>query len=167
MIWLAFGAQDTSCYMPLYQGITRVPDSFKIGDHWKFDRKSARWAFDYVDYHTQVYYNMAIKHVRKAQEKWEGAAMKAYPFIDKQALELYKKDPAEARQYLTDYCINNANLVINAWWDLGNELLVRYNKLWKYNIQERKREPVKYPDWWLKELIRYNKLKPQPEEEKE
>ena len=167
LIWLAFGAQDTSCYMPLYQGITRIPDSFKIGDHWKFNRKSARWACDYVDYHTQVYYNLAIKHVRKAQEKWEGSALKSIPFVDKHALKLYKKNPDTARQYLTDYCINNAHLVINAWWDLGNELLVRFNKLWKYNIQERKREPIKYPDWWLKELIRYNKLKPQPEEKKQ
>jgi len=167
IIWLAFGAQDTSCYMPLYQGITRIPDSFKIGDHWKFDRRSARWAFDYVDYHTQVYYTLAIKHVRKAQEKWERRALKNIPFVDKQALEIYKKDPDKARQYLTDYCINNANLVINAWWVVGNELLVRYNKLWQYNIQERKREKIEYPAWWLKELIRYNNLTPQPEEKKE
>ena len=62
---------------------------------------------------------------------------------------------------------DNANLVINAWWELGNELLVRYNKLWKYNIKERKREKIEYPAWWLKELIRYNNLKPQPEEKKE
>lgn len=166
LIWLGFGSQDTSCYMPLYQGITRIPDSFKFGDHWKFDRKSARWAFDYVDYHTMVYYNLAIKHVRKAQEKWEQAALNQIPNIDKQALEIYKKDQAKAREFLTDYCIDNAKLVIGAWWDLGDELLVRYNKLWHYNIEERKREAITYPDWWLKELIRYNKLKPQPEEKK-
>jgi dipeptidase len=166
IIWLAFGAQDTSCYMPLYQGITRIPESFKFGDHWKFDRKSARWAFDYVDYHTQVYYNLAIQLVRKAQEKWEGTAMAKIPVIDKRALELYKEDPAKAREYLNEYCCNNANLVINTWWDLGDELLVRYNKLWYYNIEERKREAITYPDWWLKELVRYNNLKPQPEEEK-
>ena len=135
-------------------------------DHWKFDRKSARWAFDYVDYHTMVYYNLAIKRVRKAQEKWEQAALKQIPTIDKQALAMYKKDPAQAREFLTDYCINNANLVIRAWWDLGDELLVRYNKLWHYNIEERKREAITYPDWWLKELIRYNNLKPEPEKKK-
>ncbi len=166
IIWFAFGSQDTSCYMPLYQGITAVPESFKFGDHWKFDRKAARWAFDYVDYHTQVYYSLAIKHVRKAQEKWEQNAVNNIPAVDKHALELYQKDPAAARQYLTDYCTGNAKLIIDTWWDLGDELLVRYNKLWQYNIEERKREAIEFPEWWLKELVRYNNLKPQPGEEK-
>ncbi|MCK4762842.1 MAG: C69 family dipeptidase [Candidatus Aminicenantes bacterium] len=166
LIWLAFGSQDTSCYMPLYQGITKIPESFKFGDHWTFDRKSARWAFDYVDYHTQVYYSLAIEEVRKLQQKWEESALKSIPALDKHALGLYKKDPAAARAYLTEHCTGHANLVIDAWWELGDRLLVQYNKLWYYNIEERKREAIKYPDWWLKELIRYNGLKPQPEEKK-
>ncbi len=165
--WLAFGAQDTSCFMPFYAGVTKIPRSFEIGDHWVFDRKSARWAFDYVDFHTQVVYSQAIQDVRKAQEKWEGGAVAKTPTIDKIALELHQKDPAEARQFLTDYCINNANSVINAWWELGDQLLVKFNKLWNYDPKTRKRNRMKYPDWWLQELIEYNKLKPEPEKEKE
>ena len=70
IIWLAFGTQDTSCFMPLYAGITKIPESFKIGDHWVFSRDSARWAFDYVDFHTLVIYSLAIEDVKKAQKKW-------------------------------------------------------------------------------------------------
>jgi dipeptidase len=164
--WLAFGAQDTSCFMPLYAGITKIPRSFEIGDHWVFDRKSARWAFDYVDFHTQILYSQAIQDVRKAQSKWEGGAVAKTPTIDKIALELHQKDPAETREFLTDYCLNNANSVINAWWELGDQLLVKYNKLWNYDTETRKRNRLKYPDWWLKELIEYDKLKPEPEKEK-
>ena len=166
IVWIAFGAQDTSCYMPFYAGIKRIPDSFKIGDHWTFDRKSARWAFDYVDFHTQVLYSLAIQDVRKAQEKWEGAALKWIPIIDKIALELYKKDPEKARDFLTDFCINNAKNVINAWWGLGDQLLVKYNHLWIYDVKTRKRKPLKFPEWYLKLLIKYNKLKPEPEKKK-
>ncbi|NIM91129.1 MAG: hypothetical protein GTO17_09295 [Candidatus Aminicenantes bacterium] len=164
--WLAFGAQDTSCYMPFYAGVTKIPRSFEVGDHWVFDRKSARWAFDYVDFHTQVVYSQAIKDVRKAQEKWERGAVAKTVTIDKIALELHKKDPAAAREFLTDYCMNNANSVINAWWELGDHLLVKFNKLWNYDAETRKRNRMKYPDWWLKELIEYNKLEPEPEKEK-
>jgi dipeptidase len=166
IVWLAFGAQDTSCYMPLYQGITKIPRSFEIGDHFEFNSKSARWAFDYVDYHTQPMYSYAIKDIREAQKKWEKSAIKRIPIIDKSALELYKKDPSQAIQYLTDYCLNNANSVINAWWELGHTMLVKYNHLWHYDIKARKRKPIKLPDWWLRELIKYNNLKPQPEEKK-
>ena len=64
IVWLAWGAQDTSCFMPLYAGITSIPRSFEIGDHWEFNRDAARWAFDYVDFHTQVVYSKAIEDVR-------------------------------------------------------------------------------------------------------
>ncbi len=167
LVWLAFGAQDTDCFMPFYQSVTQIPRSFEFGDHWEFDRESARWAFDYVDFHTQVVYSHAIKDVREAQEKWERAAIERTPEIDEYASKLYKKSPDEARQYLTDYCNNNADLVINTWWKLGDELLVKYNHIWHYDIKERKRKPLEYPEWWLRELVKYNKLEPQPEEKKQ
>ena len=168
IVWLAFGAQDTSCFMPLYAGITKIPQSFKIGDHWVFDRKSARWAFDYVDFHAQVVYSQAIKDIRKAQEKWERSAVAKTPTTDKFAHELYKRDPAEAKEFLTDYCVNNANRVIDAWWELGDQLLVKYNHLWLYDIETRKTNRLKYPEWWLRELVKYDKLVPQePPKKKE
>jgi dipeptidase len=168
IVWLAFGAQDTSCFMPLYAGITKIPQSFEIGDHWEFNRKSARWAFDYVDFHAQVVYSHAIKDVRKAQEKWEGSAVAKTLTNDKFAHELYKEDPAEARKFLTDYCVNNANRVIDAWWELGDKLLVKYNHLWLYDIEARKTNRLQYPEWWLRELVKYDKLVPQePPKKKE
>jgi hypothetical protein len=71
-----------------------------------------------------------------------------------------------AREFLTDYCLNNANSVIDAWWELGDQLLVKFNKLWHYDIKTRKRKDMIYPDWWLKELVDYNKLEPQEEKKK-
>ncbi|MCK7482487.1 MAG: hypothetical protein M0C28_39210 [Candidatus Moduliflexus flocculans] len=35
-------------------GMTEIPKSFTVGDHWTFDRDSVRWAFDYTDFHVQV-----------------------------------------------------------------------------------------------------------------
>ncbi len=166
IIWLSFGAQDTSCYMPLYNGITDIPQSFKIGDHWEFDRKSARWAFGYVDFHVQVAYSLAIQDVNKALEKWEDPALTKTPVIDKLALEIHKQNPEQARAFLTDYCLNNANQVINAWWELGDAILVKYSNLWIYNKVKRKTEKIIYPEWWRKALVEYDKLTPQPKKKK-
>lgn len=161
IVWLAIGAQDTSCFMPLYNGMTKIPRSFEIGDHWRFDRESARWAFDYVDFHAQVLYGLAIQDVRAAQVQWEKSAVERTPLIDKNAMELYQKDPAASVRYLDDYCLSNAQAVIDAWWDLGNDLLVKFNHLWIFDSQNRKRNPLTFPDWYLKALIESNKLKPQ------
>ena len=161
IVWLAFGAQDTSCYMPLYAGITAIPESFSIGDHWVFNRESARWAFDYVDFHTLVAYSHAIKDVKKAQIKWEKAAIDRVPAIDITAKELYRQGPSLAVEFLTDYCTNNANKVIDAWWELGDRLLVKYNHLSIYDAEKRKRSNLPYPEWWLKEIIKYHSLEAQ------
>ncbi len=161
IVWLCWGAQDTSCYFPLYNSITEIPHSFEIGDHWEFNRDSARWAFDYVDFHTQVVYSYAIQDVRKSQEKWEKAAVDRTSLIDKNALELYQKDPAQAVRYLTDYCLGNASAVVSAWWQLGDQLLVKFNKLWIYDSVNRKRNPLVFPEWYLKELVRGNQLVPE------
>ncbi len=166
IVWLAWGAQDTSCFMPFYIGLTEIPKSFQLGDHWTFSRDSARWAFDYVDFHTQALYSYAIQDVREAQKKWEKSAVDKTPATDQNALDIYKKDPAQVHPFLTEYCNNNAALVINAWWELGNQLLVKYNHLWMYDVKTRKRLPLKFPDWYLKELVEYNKIPSQPEEKK-
>jgi len=160
ILWLSFGAQDTACYMPLYCGITDIPDSFKVGDHYVFSRDSARWASDYVDFHTQVVYSYAIQDVRKAQEKWETKAVERTEIIDKAALDLYEKDPAQAVEFLTDYCIANAENVIDAWWKLGDALLVKYNHFRIYDPATRKVGRVQTPEWWNRAVVEYEKLEP-------
>ena len=167
IVWLSFGAQDTACYMPLYIGVKEIPYSFQIGDHWTFNRESARWAFDYTDFHTLVVYMYAIQDVKKAQEKWEANAAERVPVIDEFALKLYQKDPDQAAEFLTDYCLTNANSVVNAWWKLGDDLLVKYRGLWLYNKETRKKELMTYPEDWLREMIKFHKLQPEEEKKKE
>jgi dipeptidase len=163
IVWLAFGSQDTSCFMPLYNAMTEIPRGFQIGDHWEFNRDSTRWAFDYVDYHTQVVYSLAIQDVREAQKRYEASAVERTALIDKTALELYQKEPASAVRFLNDYSLNNAAAVTAAWWKLGDEMMVKYNKLWIYDAKTRKRNALTFPEWYLRALVEYNKLKPQPE----
>jgi dipeptidase len=160
VVWLSFGAQDTSCYMPIYAGSTRIPHSFSIGDHWVFDRKSARWAFDYVDFHTQVIYSHAIQDVKAAQAEWEDGIIDRSQAIDQTALELHKQDPALAVEFLTDYTNNNAHKVIKAWWDLGDELLVKYNHFRIYDPEKRRSGPLQVPDWWNKAVVEQDGLTP-------
>ncbi len=151
IVWLAFGPQDTSCYMPLYAGMTAMPKSFTVGDHFVFNRASARWAFDYVDYHTQVVYSLAIEDVKKAQIEWEGGAVAKVPDIDKQAQVLYAKSPVKAREFLTKTCVEQADKIVNAWWELGDKLLVKYNHFGFYDAAKRSRERVQpYSETWRK-----------------
>jgi dipeptidase len=161
--WIAFGAQDTSCYIPLYCGIVEMPDSFRKGDHFVFDRDSARWAFDYADYHTQVAYSYAIEDVKGAQEKWESGSFRKIQVMDNAALEIYEKDPADAVAFITDFCVNNAKSVVDAWWKLGDDLLVKYNHFRIYDPETRRPGRIQTPDWWNKAVVEQDKLEPIPQ----
>ncbi|MGZ5488708.1 MAG: dipeptidase, partial [Candidatus Aminicenantales bacterium] len=133
IVWVALGPQDTSCYVPFYAGATDIPKSFSVGDHFVLDRGSARWAFDYVDFHTQVAYNAAIEDVQAARQKWEGGALDRIAEIDALAGDLYKRNPREAVKYVTGFSLNNAQNVVDAWWKLGDDLWVKYNHLGLYD----------------------------------
>ncbi len=150
IVWVALGAQDTSCYVPFYAGATAIPDAFGIGDHWTLDRRAARWAFDYVDFHVQAAYNAALEDVKAARKAWEDEAVARTPDIDRQANELYAKNPGRATKFLTDYVLTNARNVVDAWWKLGDDLWVKYNHLGNYEAKKRTtgRIPTANPAWW-------------------
>ena len=158
IVWIGLGCTDTTCFIPFYVGVNDLPYSFKIGDHWEFNREAARWAFDYVDYHTQIKYSYAIQDVKEAQFKWEDGAIAEIPKIDKQAYDLYRDDPEKANQFLTAYCMENAKEVLNTWWDLADQLVLKYNHGFIYR-EGRQNEQVGYPDWWLRAIIEYDKMK--------
>jgi dipeptidase len=143
-----------------------MPESFSRGDHFVFSRDSARWAFDYVDFHTQVAYSYAIEDVKAAREKWEGGALRDIPVIDQAALEIFKRSPAEAWEFLTDFSVRNADAVVDAWWKLGDALLVKYNHFSMYNAERRSTGRVQTPEWWNRAVVEHDELvpfeKPQP-----
>jgi len=58
-----------SCFIPLYCGITKVPESFEIGRRDVFDRKSAWWAFNFVA-------NLAYPNRCPQTQKQEAAAQR-------------------------------------------------------------------------------------------
>jgi dipeptidase len=160
LVWLAFGAQDTSCYVPFYGGATETPASFAAGDHFVFDRGSARWAFDYVDFHVQVAYNAAIEDVKAARKVWEDGAFARIAETDALAAEQFKKNPRQALRTVTAFGLNNAQNVVQAWWTLGDDLLVRYNHLGNYDAEKRRsgRIPTANPEWWNKAVRAFDVL---------
>ena len=152
LVWVAFGAQDTSCYIPLYAGLSEVPPSFSIGDHWELNRDSARWAFDYVDAAAQAAYMYALQDVQKAQAQYEHETVARLPETDKEAAALYLKSPQDGLAYIRTFCLSHADEVVKAWWGLGDRLIVKYNHFGLYNAEKRTRDNGQPPisDTWRK-----------------
>ncbi len=111
----------------------------------------------------QVAYSETIKDVQAAQAIYEDGAIGRIAEVDKEAADLYKRKPAEAARFLTGFCLNNAETVVKAWWKLGDDLLVKYNRLYLYDAEKRgfQRGRPATPDWWKKAVQAFDILMPE------
>ncbi len=166
IFWFGVDDANTTLYVPMYCGMTRVPASFAEGngDILKYSETSAFWAFNRVSNYAYLRYDMMIRDIKKLQKELEDRFEAYTPAMDKAALLLYAKDPSLAREFLTDYSVNSGNDVVKRWKELGDFLLVKYMD---GNEKQEKDgrflrnpygypAPVKhpgYPEWWLRKIV--------------
>ncbi|MCJ7629680.1 MAG: hypothetical protein MUO50_14995, partial [Longimicrobiales bacterium] len=66
------------------------------------------------------------------QEVWEPIEADAFArqaSLEEEALALYRRDPALAEAFLTEYSLGLANRTVERYWLLGDQLWVRFNNL--------------------------------------
>lgn len=153
VVWWGADAPHTTVYVPFYAGVNDVPQAYSGTTFDEgFTRDSAFWAFTFVGNWANLRFNDMIKKINEKQEAIEGKQFAMQPAIETAALLLYGQDPELAREFLTDYCTNNANDVVNQWWDLADYLIQKYDGGGRGG----------YPAWWLKQAG-YDQIA-QPEE---
>jgi len=115
-----------TAYAPIYAGVTDLPDSYKLCGRKRFTRDSAWWAFNRVaDFAAQKWGDMR-KDVDEVRIKIEKEGFANQSKIEKKALDLYKENPKEAKEFLTKYTNDYANKIVKTWWDLGDTLWTKY-----------------------------------------
>ena len=151
ILWFGEDAPHSTVYVPVYSGTRELPESFTSGRRDKFDRSSAWWAFDFVSNWADLKYSYMIEDIQAMQEKYEGKFFDMQPAIDKAALEIYDSHGAErTKEFLTDYSYNNAQKVVDDWWEFADEMIYKYND--GYINSPDKIESVGYPTEWLEEV---------------
>lgn len=168
ILW--FGVDDTysTCYAPMYCGITEVPECFKVGngDLLNYSETSAFWIFNTVTNFAYLRYDAMIEHVRERQAEIEGKFIASTPAIDQAANYLFENEgEAKARQFLTEYASNEANNMTADWKELFQYLLIKYIdgnvkkekdgqfERNEYGMPASPDQPG-YPDWWYEAIIK-------------
>jgi dipeptidase len=140
-----FGVDDTfyTVYIPMYCGITKVPESLAVGngDMMTFSDKSAFWIFNQVSNFAYTRTKIINGDILKKQAELEDGFAKETVNVDKTAGDLYKKSPAEAVKYLTDYSLKSGNKTFKQWKDLYAALFVKYVD---GNVKEKVPVPKNY-----------------------
>ncbi len=145
--WFGPDKPYETCFVPFYVGVNQLPKSYSTGSTSNLDRNVAWWAFNFVSNIADLKYSYMIKDIQTKQKRIENKEFNSQQKIEQKALTLYKKNPKDAIEYLTTYCVNNANKVVKAWWNLGDDLIQKYSD--GYVNQPKIGKEVGYPRWWL------------------
>jgi len=150
--WYGLDDTFTSCYMPLYAGIDRVPQSFTAGSINRFSWDSAWWVFNFVANIANLKYSYMIDDILAVQREIEGRFLAMQPVIEETALALADEDPDLMREYLTQYSVGQAEEVVRRWIELGEFLLTKHNDGY---VNAGEEQPVErgYPEGWLREVV--------------
>ncbi|MDR7520250.1 MAG: C69 family dipeptidase [Armatimonadota bacterium] len=127
VLWFGLDNPQNSPYIPVFMGIESVPESWKRLDRTRLDRTSAWWAFALVDDLVNHYYGVLKPEVDKVLLPMQAHIFASQPAIEKQALEIYKRDPKAARAFLTNYTSSLMLSAEKAYWDLADQLLFALN----------------------------------------
>jgi dipeptidase len=143
ILW--FGVDDTyyTVYSPMYCGITKVPESFAVGngDIMKFSDNAAFWVFNQVTNFAYTRTRLLIGDLQKKQSEIENGYFSETVNIDRKAAELYMKNPADAVKYLTDYSVKSGNSTVAKWKELYAFLFTKYMD---GNVKENQQVPSGY-----------------------
>ncbi|MGB4337934.1 MAG: C69 family dipeptidase [Bacillota bacterium] len=145
VIWFGEDAPHSTCYVPFYCGQDSVPESFARGSRAVLD-DCAWWAFNYVSNIADLKYSYMIEDIKALYTKFETEALAMQPAVEQAALDLYKVDPDLAMAFLTNYTNAHAQKVVDAWWKLADDLMVKYQD----GYVDLK--TVGYPDEWLMDV---------------
>jgi dipeptidase len=147
-----FGVDDTysTVYVPIYCGVERVPPAYAQGvaDLHHFSWKSAFWVFNWVANYAYSRYEDMIVDIQKVQGALEGSFLARQAGVEAAALELYQRAPQLARDYLTQYSVDQGQRTVDRWRRLGTELLVKYMDGNVKDSQGRVTHPPYPADWY-------------------
>lgn len=128
VLWFGVDDADMAVFTPVYCSVTASPECYRVGngDMMNFSWTSAFWIHNWVANMAYHKYSFMIEDIRKVQQELENGYQAILPAIDKAAVGLYEKDPAEAVKFLTWFSSTNSDEATARWKKLGEYLIVKY-----------------------------------------
>ncbi len=128
ILWFGIDDAAATTYVPMYCGMTRVPESYAVGngDLLTYSETAAFWAFSLVSNFSYLRYNVMMEDVRKVQTELEEKYITEVAAIDAAATVLNETNPDLAREFITNYSVNMGDYTVQRYKELGQYLLVKY-----------------------------------------
>ena len=132
IVWFGYSNPAMTTYVPLYAGITSVPESYQTdGRTTGFSRDAAWWAFNRVATLAAHRWGEMRNDVAKVRDRLQEKYFELQPDIDESVSQMLAAGNTEgARRYLTDLSTYACNEATDAYWRLGDYLWTKYDEKW-------------------------------------
>jgi dipeptidase len=131
ILWFGYDNPAMTVYVPLYAGITRLPEDFVTdGRTTGFSRRSAWWAFNRVATLAAHRWGDMRKDVAAVRDPLEEKFLSAQKETAEEAVRLFGENPEEAREFLTRKSLEACTEATSAYWNLGDLLWTKYDEMW-------------------------------------
>ncbi len=129
LLWLAMDNVATSVYIPVYCSITDMPAPYKVdGRVTGFSRESAWWAFNRLGTLAAHRWGDMRHDVDALWQPIQDELFDKQATVEKEALELLKKNPAKSAQFLTNYTNKWGLDVVDKAWKMSDFLWTKYDE---------------------------------------
>ena len=119
VFWSGLSEGSTTPHIPWYVGVTRTPEAFMLGTRKEnlleegdsgsmYDEKSAYWAFRVITNQVNLFYTALKDEVSPIWRGWEDKLFVQQPIVESALLDMYKKDPTLAIEFITNYSCDKA-----------------------------------------------------------
>jgi len=128
-LWFAYGPAYTSCFVPIYAGVTDLPDAWDLApDYTQVNRNQTQWNFRLVSgLVNNLRYQEAIQDVHRVIKPAEAAFIKIQPDVERTVAEVATKHGAKGvEHFLNSYAEHCLTQVGYAYHELVDYLMFRY-----------------------------------------
>lgn len=147
--WFGFAQPYETCYIPVFPTVTSLSPLFFQGNRSVYDRTYGYWPFSTVTNWARLRYDSIIPVIKDTQERIEKREIQDVLNVSEQSRDILRTSGMEAaRSYLTSYAKQNAENVVMDWWNLSDDLVVRFSNGMVWDPETKAETLAGYPDWW-------------------
>ncbi len=143
--WFGPDKPSETCFVPFFCGVWDLPSSYQVCNTAEFSRESAWWAMNFVADWAAIKYSYIRRDIMDMQDLIELREVRSVESLSDQAESM---EADAARDLLTGWCTGNADSVVAAWWDLSDDLIVKYDDGY-VNSPGHMAHEVGYPERWI------------------
>jgi dipeptidase len=128
-LWFAYGPAYTSCFVPIYAGVTDLPDAWDLApDYTRVNRNQTPWNFRLVfNLANNLRYQEAVQDIQQVFKPAEAAFLKIQSHMERKVTEVATKYGAKSiERFLNSYAEYCLTQVGYAYHELVDYLMFRY-----------------------------------------